>query len=139
MERKGEYDEQYVARWAEKMVEIWRDRIALLEAVDTGRLFDSVGLAVKDIQAESFYLSFKFAEYGIFVDSGTGRGYTRGNGGDLKILNKDYRKQKGLGQSRKARPWLSTSWAISQRVLTQQIGEQYLQTVVRAFDELKKK
>ena len=38
-------------------------------------------------------MRFKFLQYGIYVDLGTGKGYKRGNGGDLKFLGKDYRKE----------------------------------------------
>ena len=34
----------------------------------------------------------------------TGKGYKRGNGGDLKFLGKDYRKEHNLGKAREPRP-----------------------------------
>ena len=62
-------------------------------------------------------MRFKFLQYGIYVDLGTGKGYKRGNGGDLKFLGKDYRKEHNLGKAREPRPWFSKSWYISTQVI----------------------
>ena len=38
--------------------------------------------------------------------NGTGNGYRRGNGGNLEILDKNYRKQHGMGRQREPRDWV---------------------------------
>ena len=59
----------------------------------------------------------------------TGKGYKRGNGGDLKFLGKDYRKEHNLGKAREPRPWFSKSWYI----LTQVIKDVYARFVGDKF------
>ena len=116
-------------RWARKMVEIWTDRLLMLGAVDTGRLYRSVQRGTTSLSQEESQLTFHFLEYGIYVDAGTGHGYKRGNGGDLHFLAKDYRKKHKLGKPREKRPWFTKSWNISLRVMAnymqRKLGEEY--------------
>lgn len=119
----------YSKAWYDKMVEIWRDRIDAMNILDTGALRGSVagkGFAIDELGGQ---MAFQFLQYGIFVDLGTGKGYKRGNGGDLEFLGKDYRKQHNLGKARKKRPWFSTSWYVSTQVIrdvyARFVGEQF--------------
>lgn len=119
----------YSKAWYDKMVEIWRDRIDAMNILDTGALRGSVagkGFAIDELGGQ---MAFQFLKYGIFVDLGTGKGYKRGNGGDLEFLGKDYRKQHNLGKARKKRPWFSTSWYVSTKVIrdvyARFVGEQF--------------
>ena len=121
--------EQFQEQWARKMVDIWTDRLEMLGAIRTGSLHGSVALSGKSISQEESQLTFQFLRYGIYVDAGTGRGYTRGNGGDLYFLAKDYRKEHKLGQPRQKKPWFSRSWRISLRIMAnymqRKLGEEY--------------
>lgn len=120
----------YSKAWYDKMVEIWRDRIDAMNILDTGALRGSVagkGFAVDEMGGQ---MAFQFLKYGIFVDLGTGKGYKRGNGGNLEFLGKDYRKQHNLGKARKKRPWFSTSWYVSTQVIrdvyARFVGDQFV-------------
>lgn len=120
----------YSKAWYDKMVEIWRDRIDAMNILDTGALRGSVagnGFAIDEMGGQ---MAFQFLQYGIFVDLGTGKGYKRGNGGDLEFLGKDYRKQHKLGKARKKRPWFSTSWYVSTKVIrdvyARLVGEKFV-------------
>lgn len=120
----------YSKAWYDKMVEIWRDRIDAMNILDTGALRGSVagnGFAMDELGGQ---MAFQFLQYGIFVDLGTGKGYKRGNGGDLEFLGKDYRKQHNLGKARKKRPWFSTSWYVSTKVIrdvyARLVGEKFV-------------
>lgn len=120
----------YSKAWYDKMVEIWRDRIDAMNILDTGALRGSVagnGFAIDEMGGQ---MAFKFLQYGIYVDLGTGKGYKRGNGGDLEFLGKDYRKQHNLGKARKKRPWFSTSWYVSTQVIrdvyARLVGEKFV-------------
>ena len=107
----------YSKAWYDKMVTIWRDRIDAMDILNTGALRGSVagnGFAMDEMGGQ---MAFQFLQYGIFVDLGTGKGYKRGNGGDLEFLGKDYRKQHNLGKAREPRPWFSKSWYISTQVI----------------------
>lgn len=118
-----EYVGTYTRAWYDMMTKIWTDRINLLGIIDTGRLRSSV--SGKSLKVDGFDITaaFRFVQYGIYVDAGTGNGYRRGNPGDLPFLDKNYRKLKGLGPARKKQRWFSPSWAISRRVLTDKMGE----------------
>lgn len=120
----------YSKAWYDKMVEIWRDRIDAMNILDTGALRGSVagkGFAIDEMGGQ---MAFQFLQYGIFVDLGTGKGYKRGNGGDLEFLGKDYRKQHKLGKARKKRPWFSTSWYVSTKIIrdvyARIVGDQFV-------------
>ena len=119
----------YSKAWYDKMVTIWRDRIDAMDILDTGALRGSVAGKGFSMDEMGGQMAFQFLQYGIFVDLGTGKGYKRGNGGDLEFLGKDYRKQHHLGKVRKKRPWFSKSWYIS----TQVIREVYARLVGEKF------
>ena len=131
MKRNNTADLQtYSKAWYDKMVEIWRDRIDAMNILDTGELRQSVAGAKFAMDDAGGQMAFKFLQYGIYVDLGTGKGYKRGNGGDLKFLGKDYRKQHNLGKARKKRPWFSTSWYVSTQVIrdvyARLVGEKFV-------------
>ena len=107
----------YSKAWYDKMVTIWRDRIDAMDILVTGALRGSVAGKCFAMEELGGQMAFKFLQYGIYVDLGTGKGYKRGNGGDLEFLGKDYRKQHNLGKARKKRPWFSKSWYISTQVI----------------------
>lgn len=120
----------YSKAWYDKMVEIWRDRIDAMNILDTGELRQSVAGANFAMDDAGGQMAFKFLQYGIYVDLGTGKGYKRGNGGDLEFLGKEYRKQHKLGKARKKRPWFSTSWYVSTQVIrdvyARFVGDQFV-------------
>ena len=76
----------YSKAWYDKMVTIWRDRIDAMDILDTDALRGSVtgkGFSMDEMGGQ---MAFQFLQYGIYVDLGTGKGYKRGNGGDLEFL-----------------------------------------------------
>lgn len=126
----------YDYQWNAMMVRIWKDRIGMLRAVNTRRLFDSVTVALPKIEGLSATFEFRFVMYGIYVDHGTGKGYKRGNGGHLDFLSRGYRSLHGLGRTRKTRPWFTPSMAISQRVIAQKYMESLGDAFSGVFDDL---
>lgn len=89
----------YEQGWADMMVRIWQERIDQLGIYRTGRLHSSISS-----HATTRQIAHTFLEYGIYVAAGTGRGYERGNGGDLPFLDPNYRHQHRLDQPRKTGP-----------------------------------
>jgi len=129
--------QDYSRAWYAQMVKIWRDRIDLLGCVRTGALRSSVtggGLSLSNADMQA---TFRFLQYGLYVDAGTGNGYKRGNGGNLAFLDKNYRKAHGKGKARKRRPWYSTSWYISREVLKEKYAKMLGEAFAGAFTELK--
>ena len=122
--------QEFQEEWAKKMVEIWTDRLIMLGAfTKEAHLLRSVALDGAHLSQEESQIAFSFLQYGIYVDAGTGRGYKRGNGGDLYFLGKEYRKKHKLGKPRQRRPWFSKSWNISLRIMAnymqRKLGEEY--------------
>ena len=108
----------YAHAWYTKMTQIWQDRIAYYGIHHTGALLASVRGGHLTADELTMTAEFTFLQYGIYVDRGTGRGYKRGNGGDLHFLGKDYRAAHHLGRARQARPWFTPSWHISCLVIS---------------------
>lgn len=128
--------EAYQRSWAQMMTRIWSDRIRLHQAIDTGTLLRSISQGTTTYGPRAS-LSFHFLDYGLYVDRGTGRGYTRGNGGDLKFKGKAYRQAHNLGAERQRRPWFSVSWNISCRRFADQMAAYYKTGFVGIFDRLR--
>lgn len=133
MEKTNGAVKEYSREWYNKMVAIWKDRIDLMGCIRTGALRNSVTNGSLSVNDYDINATFRFLTYGIYVDAGVGNGYKKGNGGNLQILNKDYRQQHGMKKQRTRRPWYSASWAISRRVLNNKlaelIGEEFLGSV----------
>lgn len=93
---------RYISGWDEMMVDIWQERIRALGIIHTGTLYRSVrSLGVRDV-GSSVVIPHSFVEYGIYVDAGVGKGFRRGNGGDL-----------GFTPLRQPRPWLMKKYYAS--------------------------
>ena len=127
----------FSSAWADKMVEIWRDKIDLLDAIDTGRLRASVAKERFRVNDSGGEIGFRFIYYGVYVDAGVGNGYKRGNGGDLQFLGKTYRATHGLGEPRKKKRWFSPSWYISTRVIAERWGRILGERFAGLIDNLK--
>lgn len=123
MSRFGNVVGEYGRGWYDKMVEIWKDRLDLYGVHDTGALRGSVSRGAFHLDETGGAMTFLYLSYGIYVDLGTGNGYARGNGGDLRILDPVYRHEHRLGRKRSRRPWFTVSWHISVQVLKEKLGE----------------
>ncbi|MBD5226863.1 MAG: hypothetical protein HDS67_02245 [Bacteroidales bacterium] len=87
--------EKYLTAFYSTMARIWKDRVMLTRAFDTGALYTSIQNGVFSVgpQALSTEMQWSFLRYGVFVDAGTGRNTWRGNGGDLGRDNTRRRKR----------------------------------------------
>ena len=132
--------EKYANAWSDMMEHIWRDRLARyrFSKQSTGRLFSSIKAKNPMVDGPEMTFTFGFTHYGIYVDAGSGRGYTKGNGGDLEFLGKEYRIKHKLGKPRQKRPWFNRSWFISQRVLANKVAAIIGQRYVAMFDNLER-
>ena len=93
--------EKFILAFNNTMVNIWKERITMLDVIDTGNLLNSV-VAVK-CNADGQYLHIELAQafrtYGLWQDLGVGKEIYRGNPCDI-----------GRDKVRKARPWFSTKY-----------------------------
>ena len=106
--------QKYILAFNATMLEIWKERITLLEVIDTGLLLRSpLALPVKaDGRFFEVTLSQAFLEYGLWQDYGVGRETPRGNSGDI-----------GRRKVRKRRPWFSKKYYASVLNLRDFLGE----------------
>lgn len=106
--------QKYILAFNTTMLEIWKERITLLEVIDTGLLLRSpLSLSVKaDGRFFEVTLSQAFLEYGLWQDYGVGRETPRGNSGDI-----------GRRKVRQRRPWFSKKYYASVLNLRDFLGE----------------
>ncbi len=136
MERLNDVDE-YVDVWTRTMLEIWREKIERLNVVYTGHLHQSFQSSI-NATVQGTTVSMRFAYYGIYQALGVGKGYTHGNGGDLKILDPEYRQKHRYdkrrkvgpgaggyltsGKPRKSRDWYSKKLYMSLRAIVEDLA-----------------
>ena len=96
--------QKYVAAFNDTMIKIWKERITLLDVIDTKMLLHSpISLGYKaDRKLVDVHLSQAFREYGLWQDYGTGRETPRGNPGDI-----------GRTKVRQRRRWFSIKYYAS--------------------------
>ena len=106
--------QKYILAFNATMLDIWKERIPLLEVIDTGLLLRSpLALPVKaDGRFFEVTLSQAFLEYGLWQDYGVGRETPRGNSGDI-----------GRRKVRQRRPWFSKKYYASVLNLRDFLGE----------------
>ena len=99
-----EQREKFVNAFNKTMIDIWKERITLLDVRDTDRLLHSpVSLAVRaDGRFVEVTLTQQFLEYGLWQDYGVGKETPRGNSRDL-----------GRAKVRQKRPWFSKKYFAS--------------------------
>ena len=113
--------EKFILAFNNTMVNIWKERITMLDVIDTGNLLNSV-VAVK-CNADGQYLHIELAQsfrtYGFWQDLGVGKEVYRGNPGDI-----------GRDKVRKARPWFSKRYYRSvmnlKEFMTDNIAQEFL-------------
>ena len=124
---------KYILAFNQTMIQIWQERITLLEVIDTGALLRSpLSLPVKaDGRFFEVTLSQAFLEYGLWQDYGTGRETPRGNSGDI-----------GRAKVRQRRPWFSKKYYASvlnlRDFLGENIGREFQGIIADAFERTNK-
>lgn len=127
---------QYSEEWYRKMTTIWRDRIDLMGCIRTGALRSSIQNGGLNINGYDINATFRFLQYGLYVDAGTGNGYRPGEG-LAEHIDKDYRRShKHYRKARKRRPWFSASWYISREVLKNKLASILGEDFVGAFSQI---
>ncbi len=123
-----EQREKYILAFNKTMVQIWQERITLLDVIDTGALLRSpLALPVRaDGRFFEVTLSQEFLEYGLWQDYGVGKETPRGNSGDI-----------GRAKVRKRRPWFSKKYYASvlnlRDFLADNIGQEFIGIVADTF------
>ena len=129
VEASLEERKKFVLAFNDTMVKIWKERITLLDVIDTGTLLNSVvGVRCnadgKFLQIE---LSQAFRTYGIWQDRGVGKELARGNPGDI-----------GRDKMRVAKRWFSLKYFASfynlKEFLADNVGRQFLGMTSDVFE-----
>ena len=122
-------------KFGELVIKDWQEKLLEKKIYDTGNLYRSIEYGYRatnalgqivgrghasEVKAGTVpdVFTFKFPLYGIYVERGVGRGYTRGNGGDLV-------KFKGTGRSRERRTWYYRIFVHERHRLGELVAEQY--------------
>lgn len=95
---------EYARAFNSTMVKIWKEKVMLLNAIDKGRLYNSVvGVHLSmDEKVTTVELRQQFMEYGIYAERGTGSNTPKGNSGDI-----------GRPNTRKKKPWMTRKYLAS--------------------------
>jgi len=93
----------YVDEWTRVMLDIWKEKIERMKIVRSGALHESFTSAIQNVGTGKT-ITMKFLYYGLFQAHGTGRGYSKDNGGDLQFLDQAYRRAHRLDQKRRVGP-----------------------------------
>lgn len=132
--------DRYIDEWTRVQLMIWQEKIERMRIVRSGALHQSFRSAIAHASSGSgaATIAMKFLQYGIYQALGTGPGYTRGNGGDLPFLGKEYRQEHRLdirrkvgpawggyktsGKPRKARDWYSKKLYMSTMAMVEDLA-----------------
>ena len=122
--------QKYVAAFNDTMIKIWKERITLLDVIDTKTLLNSpVSLGYKaDGKLVDVHLTQAFREYGLWQDYGTGRETPRGNPGDI-----------GRPKVRQRRRWFSIKYYASfmniKEFYADNLGKEFIGIINEALDD----
>ncbi len=122
--------EKFVSAFNTTMIKIWRERITLLDVIDTGRLLSSpLSLGFTgDGRLMDVSLTQAFREYGLWQDYGTGKETPRGNNGDL-----------GRPKRRQKKKWFSIKHYASYMNLKEfyqdNIGREFIGIINEVLDD----
>lgn len=119
-------------KFCEIVIMRWQKRMDILDIYDTGTLRNSIQYGYRGTNALNQTvgrgnklkagtvpdnITFAFPMYGIYVEAGVGRGYTRGNKGLVKF--------EGKGRGRVRRTWYYRIFANERHRLGEMVGELY--------------
>lgn len=114
-------------QWADRMVDIWREKLLHYRIRHTGALYDSLQATQRGGAARQ--ITHRFLQYGLYVAAGTGRYYERDNGGDLQFMRHRGRGKNTADGHRERRPWFRPRYMSSLRKLNDYearfYGQQY--------------
>ena len=119
-----------VAAFNDTVIKIWKERITLLDVIDTKTLLNSpISLGYKaDGKLVDVHLTQAFREYGLWQDYGTGRETPRGNPGDI-----------GRAKVRQRRRWFSIKYYASfmniKEFYADNLGKEFIGIINEALDD----
>lgn len=125
--------ERYILAFNQTMIQIWQERITLLDIIYTGALLRSpLSLPIRaDGRFFEVTLSQSFLEYGLWQDYGVGKETSRGNSGDI-----------GRAKKRQRRPWFSKKYYASvlnlRDFLGENIGQEFQGIIADTFQRTNK-
>jgi hypothetical protein len=131
------------------MISIWKEKIIRYRVLDTRSLHNQIRGSVTGSGTDFSVIVHKFLLYGLYQDCGTGRGYTKGNGGNLDFLdpakrqgNRSRKQASGKvtsGEPRHRRQWFSRAYYRSRMVLKEQMaymyGEEFVGILTEALEK----
>lgn len=147
--------DKYADAWTQTQLEIWMEKVRRLKIIRTGDFHGSFSSSIQAV-SDGNTIEMKFLKYGLFQEFGTGNGYIKGdaNGGDLQILDPDYREEHGLNRPRRAgsppgymtsghprerRVWFSKKLYMSYRAMVEDLSsilsEEGVNIICRALED----
>lgn len=131
--------------WASITIQRWVIRMGAIGfgPESTGALinsFDSLApFLMNESNGDTAKVTFTFLFYGYYWDEGVGKGYSRGNRGDLQSLA-DWSETHGQGHRKKHRWFNKIYWhEVNQlaRLMAEQYGEEAVNKMVQSIERMK--
>ena len=116
----------YLVAWAEMMIEIWQEKLILMDVNDTWELYNSFTQHVyAQSGGDSSRINFAFREYGFYVNSGVGKEVYVGNPGDLEEIAVLNVVTGSFYINRQPKPWFDKGWYRSVYALRRDVARIY--------------
>lgn len=116
--------DKWIEGWTDLMVDIWLEKMVMLNVSDTGALARSFDVLSFTGNGDSYAIAHTFLEYGLYVDRGTGREFKKGNPGDL-----------GFHPTREPKKWFSLKYYASYMNLKEFLERSYKDEFVMMMKE----
>lgn len=132
-------------QWAEITIQRWVMRMGRIGfgPESTGALINSFSslapFLMNEANGDTAKVTFAFLFYGYYWDEGVGRGYKRGNQGDLQSLA-DWAETHGQGHRKKHRWFNKVYWhEVNQlaRLMAEQYGQEAVDEMVKSIERMK--
>lgn len=118
--------QEYLYAWAAMMVNIWEEKLIMLDIRDKGELYDSfIHHVLIHSGGDQAKMEFAFNQYGFYVNAGVGKEVSKGNSGDLIDVSHYNMKRNIWELARKPKPWFDKSWYRSIYALKRDVGKIY--------------
>lgn len=120
MKQPGSKDlEQYLKAWANMMINIWEEKLILLDVNDTWELYNSfVTHVFIHSGGDGAKIDFAFNQYGFYSNEGVGKEMLQDNGGDVET-------------TRVAKPWFDKGWYRSVYALRRDVAKIYGEMIAK--------
>lgn len=118
--------QQTLQAWADVTIQMWQEKILMLDVWDEGFLYKSfVNHVLGQSSGDIHRIDYIFKLYGIYSDMGVGKEVSKGNSGDLEKYAYFNYGSMSMQLRRKAKPWYSSIFYREMKKLSEFLAVNY--------------